>query len=201
MSSYVRPRGKNEPDRLEEMQVLLIPLVINEVKYARDALELEHRLTGLASITISFEDVGVPDRRTILAAYSQPVIAMGLMRCRYLLEFMGIRTTGTPPTLKAVDRRRNGDISIEDYTGADGQPLARVTPEEAVQMFPQHARIGTAWATVIEIANQRLAHPTDRNKLEGNGMLHDDIALTFDTVPELMRAKFYDALGVQSPSI
>lgn len=76
-----------------------------------------------------------------------------------------------------------------------------MTPDEAAQTFPTHAGATNAWATVIEIANQRLAHPTDDNKLSGTGMFYDELTVTFATIPELLYAKFYDALGVDRPSI
>jgi hypothetical protein len=184
-------------DRLEDMRRLILPVVIAEVKNARGALDLEHRHTILAFMTLTVENTDTP---TLLGAYTQPVVAMGALRCRYLLEFLGITTTGSPPALKAIDRRRNSDIGIEHYTRDDGQRMARVTVDEAVQMFPEHAGIGSAWATVVTIANQRLAHPTNDDKLSGEGPFYNELAMTFATIPELLYVKFYDSLGVDRPS-
>lgn len=184
------------------MRQLILPVVIREVKSAREALELERRHSIMAFMTITVEDTGTPDLRTLLGAYTQPVIAMGVLRCRYLLEFLGIKTSGAPPALKAIGKpRRDDDIGIEHFARRDGQLLARVTPDEAERTFPEHSGTGSAWATVIEIANQRLAHPTDDRKLSGTGMLYEELATAFATIPELLYVKFYDALGVDRPSI
>jgi len=186
-------------DRLARMQRLIIPHILMSIKQAARALELERRHSIMAFMTITVEDTDTPDLRTLLGAYTQPVIALGVLRCRYLLEFLGIKTTGAPPALKAIDRRRNGDIGIEHFISDSGTRLSRVTPDDAASVF--RARISTprAWATVIEIANQRLAHPTDDYKLSGTGSVNAQLETTFATVPELLHVKFYDALGVDRP--
>ncbi len=186
-------------ERLERMRDVILPVVIKEITYAQQAFEMERRHSVLAFVTLAVDDTDTVDR-TLLGKYTQPVIAMGVLRCRYLLEFLGIKAAGAPPELQAVSRRsHDGDIGIEHFTRSDGRQLARVTPVEAASLFPAHPDTLTAWATVITIAGQRLAHPTDDAKLSGRGLLHDELALTFATIPELLCVKFYDSLSVERP--
>jgi len=188
-------------DRLAAMQGLIIPHTLMTIRQAVQALELERRHSIMAFMSLVVDDADTPAPRTLLGAYTQPVIAMGVIRCRYLLEFLGIKTVGAPPALRAIDRRRNGDIGIEHFTLRDGQHLARVTPDEAASVFRARVSTPRAWATTIEIANQRLAHPTDDYKLLGSGSVNGQLETTFATIPELLFVKFYDALGVRRPQV
>lgn len=195
---------RREPtaERLARMQGVIIPHSLKCIEQATEALELERRygVFELATLTID----NAPEEswpRLFLSAYTQPVISVGVLRCRYLLEFLGIKTTGAPPVLKAIERRRNGDIGIEHFTSESGARLSRVTPAEAASVFRARVSTPRAWATVIEVANQRLAHPTDDFKLSGTGSVNTQLGTTFATIPKLLFVKFYDALGVNRPRI
>ncbi|CAE6875966.1 hypothetical protein R69608_01399 [Paraburkholderia nemoris] len=192
------PREPTE-DRLTHMRWIVIPHILMSIRQAAQALELERQHGILAFVTVKVDATDTPAQRTLLGAYTQPIIAMGVLRCRYLLEFLGIKTTGAPPTLRAIDRRRNGDVGVEHFTSATGTRLSRVTPDGAASLFRAHVSTPRAWATVIEIANQRLAHPTDDYKLSGTSSLGTQLQTTFSTIPELVYVKFYDALGVERP--
>jgi hypothetical protein len=185
--------------RLASMQGVIIPHTLMTIRQAAQALELERRHSMMAFMTLTVDNDDMPPLRKLLGAYTQPVIALGVLRCRYLLEFLGIKTIGAPPALKAIDRRRASDIGIEHFTSADGARLSRVTPEEAARVFLARTTTPRAWATVIEIANQRLAHPTDDHKLSGTGNVSAQLETTFATIPELLFVKYYDALGVDRP--
>jgi len=90
MMSKPAQQTRREPtaERLYDMRALILPVVISEVRSAGEALELERRHSIMAFMTITVEDTGTPDLRTLLGMYTQPVIAMGVLRCRYLLEFL-----------------------------------------------------------------------------------------------------------------
>jgi hypothetical protein len=88
---------------------------------------------------------------------TNPVIEVGALYCRVLLEFMGLKLdrNATPMTLKEGFTRRNDDVGIEHFD------LPRVTLADfGVEYVEQPEWPGQAAATALHIADKALAHLT-----------------------------------------
>ncbi|VWC14421.1 hypothetical protein BLA6993_05513 [Burkholderia lata] len=183
-----------QPDSLQlfHMRVTVIPHMLVRIHAAQQALELEKKYTSLDTIEI-FRAAAPPQRVlfTVLGGYTQPVISIAALQCRVLLEFLGLtvskRDRGSLVPTK--DRRIDGDIGIEHYVDVNGQPLGRLTREQALGLVTNPSRAERAWTTVVEFANQRLAHATDDYLLNGKSV-RPHLYNAFRTVPELVSKAF-----------
>lgn len=184
-----------DPLQLFHMRMNVIPHMLARMEAASQALKLEKRYGSLDPIHVFREEN--PSERvlfTVLGGYTQPVISMGAIQCRVLLEFLGLTTNGkNRGKLSSVSDRRHprlaGDIGIEHYVDSNGAPFSRLTREQALACVPSVARAECAWTTVIEFANQRLAHATDGYRLGGKSV-RPHLYNAFSTVPELVRKAF-----------
>ncbi len=130
-----------------------------------------------------------------LNAITNPMLDVGLVHCRALLEFLGL--CDKAGSLSQIDRRQKSDVGIEDFSNAKG-PLAKVTPEIAVSRCGgDQAKAEAALLKVFHLANKGLAHNT-------NGMIDDPadfglIEIASRGIPSLMVSYFYTPLGLPRP--
>ncbi|KGS04519.1 hypothetical protein X946_2784 [Burkholderia sp. ABCPW 111] len=190
------PREINPLDLLR-LRVGVIPQFVAEVRLAYSALRLQAQHGPLAEIEIRVEQIEHPVHEGVLMNYTQPVTSMGAIHCRYLLEFLGLKSSGHPSVLSAIKdgpRSHRGDLGIEDFRLKDATPLQRLSPA-VVQTFADPASVARAWATTIDFAGQRLAHPTDDFKLNGTDVT-PLLEVAFVTVPAVVDTHFL-ALDLQ----
>jgi hypothetical protein len=121
--------------------------------------------------------------------FTNPVIEMGAVSCRVLLEFLGLRLdqTATPPVMRGVPTRMGDDIGIEDF----GLPRVTLDDLDAVSLeIPGWGR--QVCAETVYISNKAIAHltraPVD---LEALPQLSDCGLATL----RLMERHVYGALG------
>lgn len=95
-----------------------------------------------------------------LNAFTNPAIEAGLVHCRALLEFLGLRMTSQVRTGN-VKKRRSRDIGIESFVNANGHQLM-IDPAAAFERYPGGpAEAENAFHAVFLITNKGLAHVTE----------------------------------------
>jgi hypothetical protein len=133
------------------------------------------------------------------SAFMNPVIEAGVIHCRALLEFLGLRVSPSNPT-KLVPRGRKShgdDWVIEDFANAAGA-LPLVTPQQAVSRYkgdPIEAE--KALASVLHTANKGLAHLTAG--LSAAAMEINALEIASRGVPALVISHLYTPLGLAVP--
>lgn len=131
--------------------------------------------------------------RGLSTAWTNPVIEAGIIHCRALLEFLGLKEDHKN-RLKLINRpkKRKDDYGIEDF----GFPL--VTVEEAVRPYKgPSAEAEKALAAIIHCANKGIGHTT-----LGQLVVEEDLKLyeiASRGVPALLVNKLYVPLGKQPP--
>lgn len=130
--------------------------------------------------------------------FTNPAIESGIIHCRALLEFLGLRADKKDPTKLAVRQgRQPDDFVIEDFRGPNG-PLAKVTIEEAVRPYSgpkEEAEL--ALAAVIHCANKAIAHMTTGYHFSLGDIHLYEVASR--GVPTLVANNFYIARGREPP--
>lgn len=135
-------------------------------------------------------------------AYTNPVLESGLIHCRALLDFLGLKTSPNDST-KLIPRdpkqNKKDDVAIENFSNSKG-PLPLVTPQEAITSYrgPQ-TEAEAALAGVLHTANKGLAHITSGLALSATDILHLEIASR--GVRSLVVNHFYTPLGLLPPEI
>jgi hypothetical protein len=172
------------PYRLEAIEVL--------------ELALQYRLSweGPVPMQIFFE--GRLSIEGLSTAFTNAAIESGVIHCRALLEFIGLRAdAGAHGRLAQRGSGRADDLLIEHFS-SDSGPLKLVTPAEAVAPYdgPAH-EAEQALAHVIHVANKGLNHSTI-------GLISepDDLAMTEVAsrgVRALLVNHFYVPMGIAPP--
>lgn len=133
-------------------------------------------------------------------AYTNPVLESGLIHCRTLLDFLGLRVGPTDSTkLICRDPKKNkeDDVVIEHFSNSNG-PLPLVSPQEAITWYqgPQ-TEAEAALASVLHTANKGLAHITSGLALSATDISHLEIASR--GVRALVISHLYTPLGLLPP--
>ncbi len=129
-------------------------------------------------------------------AFTNPALEAGLVHCRALLEFLGLREKNGKLDNRAG--RRPTDVGIEHFNTPDGTPLKMVTPDDAANRYPGPSEEAkNALLAVFQVANKELAHVTEdlRNSPEHARL----IEIASMGIPVLMVGCFYKPLGLASP--
>lgn len=136
--------------------------------------------------------------RGLSTAFTNPAIEAGLIHCRALLEFLGLRCDKSNPSRLALRRgKHSDDYVIEDFIGPQG-PLRPVTVTEAVACYAgPKDQAERALAAVIHTANKGMAHMTSGHIVELGDLELLEIATR--GVPTLVANHFYIARGVSAP--
>ena len=128
----------------------------------------------------------------IATAFTNGAIEAGVIHCRALLEFLGLKGNG-PTRLSVRENSRKDDFVIE-HAG-----LPKVSVEAAVKMYAGlDAEAEAALACVLHVANKGLAHATSAFR-RGDGRA-DLLEIGFRGVPELLVGHFYKPLGLPAPN-
>ena len=133
-------------------------------------------------------------------AFTNPVIEAGIIHCRALLEFLGLRVSPSDPRKLASRgaKGRNDDWVIEDFSNAAGA-LPLVTPQQAVLRYKgDPAEAETALASVLHTANKGLAHLTAGLSPAATDITALEIASR--GVSALVVSHLYTPLGLPAPT-
>jgi hypothetical protein len=130
-----------------------------------------------------------------VAAIANPMIEVGLIHARALLEFLGLCTKDGK--LSQVRRRRPGDIAVEQFS-TPAIPLSIVTPSDALSTYPgPQEEAEKALVAIFEWANKGLAHMTTGVLSDNYTDQHLDIACR--GIPVLLHNHLYAKLGKAVP--
>jgi len=133
-----------------------------------------------------------------VALITNPMIEIGLVHARALLEFLGLMTKEGKLTNVSPRKRRSDDIAIEHYK-VGGIPLAIVTREAALRAYPgPQADAEAALVAIFEWTNKGIAHLTTGVLSASYTDRHLDIACR--GIPVLLHNNLYAKLGRETPS-
>lgn len=135
-------------------------------------------------------------------ALTNPVLEAGLIHCRALLDFLGLKVDSKDPT-KLTNRdpkqTKPDDWVIERFTNAAG-PLPMVTPSFAVSRYTGPAsEAEAALAGVLHTTNKGLAHLTSGLIKSATEISKFEIASR--GVPALVVSHLYTPLGLPAPNL
>lgn len=125
--------------------------------------------------------------------FTNPILEIGSVYSRVLLEFLGITASRSKNCLVEVDRRVAGDVGIENFPN-----LSRLSTANVLNApFGQSEEIERACITTIAVANKAVAHLTK------GGAAHSvaDLRLCSQVVPWLILKHVYEPLGAPRPEV
>jgi hypothetical protein len=132
-----------------------------------------------------------------LNAITNPMLEVGLVHCRALLEFLGLcDRKGTLSQIGDKERRKT-DVGVENFSNAIG-PLKKVEPDVALSRYEEDkSEAEKALLSILHVTNKGLAHNTMDliEDPEGNRL----IEIASRGVPALMVSYFYTPLGLPRP--
>lgn len=129
--------------------------------------------------------------RSNVAAIANPMIEVGIIHARALLEFLGLCVKGG--RLAQVGNRRPDDIAIEHFS-TRAIPLSIVAPSEALSAYPgPKEEAEQSFVAIFEWANKYLAHLTTGVLSDEFTDRHLDIACR--GIPVLLHNQLYAKLG------
>lgn len=130
-----------------------------------------------------------------LDAITNPMLEVGLVHCRALLEFLGLCNVNG--SLGQIGGRKRSDVGVEHFSSGDGQ-LKMVEPDAALSRYGgDRSEAEKALIKILHVTNKGLAHNT-MNLIEDpeDSKL---IEIASRGVPSLMVSYFYTPLGLQRP--
>ena len=183
----------------DEVLNSVIPYRLQAVAIANLLARLRQGWDSPKSMKIYFDDrLRITGNSNTL---TNPVLEAGLVHCRALLDFLGLKVDSKDPTkLTNRDPRttRSDDWVIERFSNATG-PLPMVTPKVAVSRYQGSAsEAEAALAGVLHVANKGLAHLTSGLILSATDISRFEIASC--GVPALVVSHLYTPLGLSAPS-
>lgn len=123
--------------------------------------------------------------------FTNPAIESGVLNCRALLEFLGLRADKTDRLVQR-GRARKDDVVIEHYG------LPKVTVEEVTSKYPgPNEEAESAIAGLMYLANKVLAHNT--TLVEIGDVTWDHLEIASRGVPNLVISYFYTRLNESPP--
>jgi hypothetical protein len=181
-------------------------LTINKQKIFR---VLDHRMQSVATLNWALAirsrwevappiAVHIDGKLTLegnLNAITNPILEVGLVHCRALLEFLGL--CDEKCSLSQIKKRRPTDVGVEHFKNASG-PLSMLPPGIAVSRYGGDAdEAERALLRVFRLTNKGLAHSTSEMIEEPADF--DLIEIASLGVPALMVSYFYTPLGLPGP--
>ena|SRR5712691_2512427 len=162
-------------------------------------LAIRYRFNWSAPVRMEVLFDGKLSIEGLSSAFTNPAIEAGIIHCRALLEFLGLRADKTNHAkLAQRPTGRADDLLIEHFSNAAGA-LPLVKPSEAVAAYqgpPEEAE--RALARAIHVANKGLAHSTVGLIADSDD--HRLIEIASRGVPALLFKHFYAPLGLAAPS-
>jgi hypothetical protein len=171
---------------------------------------LDHRMQSVSMLQWAFDlrsnwreapsiTVYINGKLTVegsLDAITNPMIEVGLVHCRAMLEFLGL--CDIKGSLGQIKKRHKTDVGVEHFENAAG-PLKRVEPQVALSRYDgDRAEAEKALVAVLHVTNKGLAHNTMDLIESPEGAKLIEIASR--GVSALMVNYFYTPLGLQQPN-
>ena len=134
-------------------------------------------------------------------AFTNPAIEAGIVNCRAMLEFLGLRLKkDNPAELETRPKSKfDDDMHIENFM-KDRVALKKVTPEKVKRLSKTDPEKGVkAIARLLHISNKEVAHPTLGRQGEDDGTDIELIVIGAKGVRALTVRYFYTPLGLKPP--
>ena len=173
-------------------------------------LWIPYRLQALETLQFAWRWIGeseIPRRIEVfeeghlrlqgnVAAIANPMIEVGVIHARALLQFLGLCAANGK--LAQINKRRPDDIAVEHFS-TPAVPLGIVTPIEAISAYRgPNDEAESALLAIFEFANKGIAHLTTEALSTEYTDRHLDIACR--GIPVLLHNHLYAKLGMQIPS-
>ncbi len=130
-----------------------------------------------------------------VAAIANPMIEIGFIHARALLEFLGLNAHRG--RLVQITKRRPGDVAVEHYS-TPTKPLSKASPASALAAYPgPREEAEGALVSIFELTNKLAAHITDGLCSERWTDKHLDIACR--GIPVLVHNHLYAKLDRPAP--
>ena len=132
-------------------------------------------------------------------AFINPAIEAGLIHCRALLEFLGLRCDKYDVLQNLEQKRKPDDIGVESFRNSYGKALTRVSPAEATACYCGDSAEGEkALLAVFHATNKGLAHFTTSFEISkpDAGLLQ----IAAKGVRALVFNHLYTPLGLDAPN-
>jgi hypothetical protein len=177
-------------DHLEAMLQEHIPYRLTAIDCLRWVCELLQSGQSPRCVELSF------DSRPVIASdsfriFTNPMLEMGAIYCRVLLEFLGVGLDDSGSSLRVVRRRKPDDVGIEHF-GLPPLSLDAVADTE----LGATADVHRACVVTIHIAHKAVAHLTTGRQPDADlRRLH----LCSRLVPRLVVKNLYGALNRPEP--
>jgi hypothetical protein len=175
-----------------EVLTKLIPYRLGAVAALADALHRVCSWNEPQTMTICFgESLAIEGKST---AYTNPVIEAGLIHCRALLDFLGLRLSGSEIVRRCG--RLDSDIGIEDFHDKKGRQLSMVDPGQTLSHYEGDSlEAQRSLAAVFHVTNKGLAHITSELSPPDIRLLE----IASRGVPALVISHLYTPLGLPPP--
>jgi len=169
---------------------------------------IPYRLQAIESLQFAWDWINEPDSKRHVqvlvngsikiqgnvAGIANPMIEVGLIHARALLEFLGLCASNG--RLKQIHKRRPNDIGVEHYSTRE-YPLSIVSPVSALSAYPgQKSEAESALVAIFEWTNKGLAHLTTGMSDKYTDQ-HLDIACR--GIPVLLHNHLYAKIGREIP--
>jgi hypothetical protein len=129
------------------------------------------------------------------AAILNPMIEVGFIHARSLMEFMGLRVE--KGHLASIVSRRQDDIGIEHFRDTRGAPLPKVLPQAVFAAYNgEPADAGRALVAMFDLANKGLAHLSGWNC---GGYTDRELRDACEGIRMLIQNNLYTPLGILMP--
>jgi hypothetical protein len=176
----------------------IIPYRLQAVDAANIAVRLRSSWDAPKSMKIYFDEkLRITGNSN---AFTNPVLEAGLIHCRALLDFLGLKADPRDSTkliCRDPKKTKKDDVVIEHFSNSNG-PLPMVTPQEAISRYQGgQSEAEAALAGILHTANKGLAHITSGLVLSATDMSHLEIAS--GGVWALVVSHFYTPLGLLPP--
>lgn len=134
-------------------------------------------------------------------AFTNPAIEAGIINCRAMLEFLGLRLKkACPSELESRPSSKFEDDLHIEYFLKSGEPLEKVTPEMVRRLSVSDPDKGvSAIARLLHISNKDIAHPTTGRHGEGDGTDVEFLVIAAKGIRALTVSYFYTPLGLSPP--
>jgi hypothetical protein len=131
-----------------------------------------------------------------VATIANPMIEVGLIHARALLEFLGLCSINGE--LRQIKKRRPDDLAVELFS-TDQFPLSIVSPDSALSAYQgPKEEAEKALVSIFEFTNKGLAHLTTGAMSQEYTEQHLDIACR--GLPILLHNNLYAKLGREIPA-
>ncbi len=165
---------------------------LNSVRMMRYAIDLRTRWINAPNIAVEID--GKLAIEGNLNAITGPMMDGGIIHCRALIEFLGIKLeTGALAQRKGKRREKDDDIGIEMFS-----PLRLLTPEDIMASHSgDFGEAGAALIYVLRVASKGLAHTTSTLLSDKPGK--KNLLIASKLVEDTMTQHFYGRLDRPAP--